>query len=361
MTALSAAAQEAELDEVIDEQRSLTGTSPCVFRPPYGDYDTTTLALARHLAVWMWDVDTEDWQAEGSSASYWVDRIVSLAESEGGVLDHPVVLMHNQAIPMPATVAALPTIIRYFESHGYTFVNLLGRAGPPMACGPETGTAVSALVRSGTRLEPETVVKTSDGQFRLVMQADGNLVLAAAAGPPLWSSATVGSPGAFAVMQTDGNLTVRSFSGEVLWSSATAGHPGARLEVDDDGSLAVVGPKGDLWCSGSRESELVSRGVLSPGWVLESPIWLSRLVMQSDGNLVLYSIGGRVLWQSRTAGNPGASAVMQHDGDLVVRATSGRVLWTSGTGTDAGAELTFSVSGGIAVTTPSGTVPWTSA
>jgi len=79
------------------------------------------------MAVWTWSVDTEDWKANGSSSSYWVNRIISLAESEGGVLTHPVVLMHNQPAGNPATVAALPTIIQYFGSHGYTFVDLLGR------------------------------------------------------------------------------------------------------------------------------------------------------------------------------------------------------------------------------------------
>ncbi|MGO9334597.1 MAG: polysaccharide deacetylase family protein [Acidimicrobiales bacterium] len=133
MTKRSTAEQASELDKVTAEQKSLVGTSPCVFRPPYGDYNSTTLSLAqaRHMAVWMWSVDTEDWEAEGSSSSYWVNRIVSLAESEGGALQHPVVEMHNQAVPMPATVAALPIVIKYFESHGYTFVDLLGRTGPP--------------------------------------------------------------------------------------------------------------------------------------------------------------------------------------------------------------------------------------
>ena len=110
MTTLSAAGQAAELDKVIHEQELLAGSAPCVFRPPYGDYDSTTLAIARarRMSVWMWSVDTEDWEAEGSGSSYWVNRIISLAESEGGALNHPVVLMHNQGIPMPATVTALP-------------------------------------------------------------------------------------------------------------------------------------------------------------------------------------------------------------------------------------------------------------
>ena len=76
------------------------------------------------MAVWMWSVDTQDWMARGSGSSYWVRRIIRLAEYEGGRLRHPVVLMHNQPAGNPATVTALPVIIRFFRSHGYRFVAL---------------------------------------------------------------------------------------------------------------------------------------------------------------------------------------------------------------------------------------------
>lgn len=123
---LSAAGQAAELDRVSAEQWSLTRTVPCVFRPPYGDYDATTLRLAqqRRMGVWLWSADTQDWMADGSGSSYWVQRIIRLAEAEGATLAHPVVLMHNQAAGNPATVTALPVIIRFFRAHGYTFVAL---------------------------------------------------------------------------------------------------------------------------------------------------------------------------------------------------------------------------------------------
>jgi len=128
MAKLSRSQQAAEMDQVIAEQRKLTGTVPCVFRPPYGDYDTMTLRLAqrRRMAVWLWSVDTEDWKARGSASAYWVNRIVRLAEQEGGALANPVVLMHNQPGGNPATALALPKIIRFFRDHHYRFVNLLG-------------------------------------------------------------------------------------------------------------------------------------------------------------------------------------------------------------------------------------------
>lgn len=128
MAKLSRSQQAAEMDRVTAEQRTLTGTVPCVFRPPYGDYDATTLRLAqrRRMGVWLWSADTEDWKARGSASAYWVNRIVRLAEHEGGALANPVVLMHNQPAGNPATALALPRIIVFFRHHHYRFVNLLG-------------------------------------------------------------------------------------------------------------------------------------------------------------------------------------------------------------------------------------------
>ena len=126
LTKLTRRQQAAEIDRTSAEQAKLTGTSPCVFRPPYGTYNSTTLSVTRYrrLTVWLWSVDTEDWKAAGSSSAYWVHRIIRLAEQEGGQLRHPVVLMHNQPAGNPATALALPTIIKFFRSHGYRFVAL---------------------------------------------------------------------------------------------------------------------------------------------------------------------------------------------------------------------------------------------
>jgi peptidoglycan/xylan/chitin deacetylase (PgdA/CDA1 family) len=131
MPGLSSSQQAAQLDDATAEQEQLIGYGPCAFRPPYGDYDSTTLTLAqqRGMKVWLWSVDTEDWEADGSSSSYWVNRIISLAEQEGGALRNPLVLMHNAPSGDPATVLALPTIIKFFRSHGYRFVNLQGNTG----------------------------------------------------------------------------------------------------------------------------------------------------------------------------------------------------------------------------------------
>jgi len=361
MVTLSAAAQAAEMDEVIREQESLVGSAPCVFRPPYGDYNATTLALARErdMAVWLWDVDPQDWLAEGSSSSYWVNRIISLAESEGGALSHPVVILHNQSIPMPATVAALPTILRYFQSHGYTFVDLLGRSGPPSSCGsaaPSRPRAAGTELAPGRQLAPGTTVASPGGQFHFVMQRDGNLVVYTSEGRVLWESRTDGNPGAGAVMQRDGNFVIYSTTGRALWETGTDGHAGAWLEVQVDANVVVYDSAGPLWSTGTKDSELLAGEELEPAWYLESPDRLCQLVMQRGGDLVWSAASGRVLWEAGTA--TGATAVMQRDGNFVVYSASGRPLWQSGTDGHAGAHLTVTDWAELLVTAPAGTVLW---
>lgn len=85
------------------------------------------------------------------------------------------------------------------------------------------------------------------------------------------------------------------------------------------------------------------------------------LVMQADGNLVLYESipgGRRPLWASNT-GAGGSRAVMQGDGNLVVYAPSNQPLWASNTGTP-GAILVLQDDANTVVYAPDGRALWAS-
>jgi hypothetical protein len=56
----------------------------------------------------------------------------------------------------------------------------------------------------------------------------------------------------------------------------------------------------------------------------------TALVMQGDGNFVLYN-GGQALWASGTHGRPGASLAVQDDGNVVIYAPGPRAVWSTGT------------------------------
>ncbi len=85
------------------------------------------------------------------------------------------------------------------------------------------------------------------------------------------------------------------------------------------------------------------------------------LIMQGDGNLVIYSEVGRPLWATGTAGHPGARAVFQSDGNLVIYNPSGTPLWASNTaGTAAGGYATFHGDGNFVISTAAGYPVWAS-
>lgn len=54
------------------------------------------------------------------------------------------------------------------------------------------------------------------------------------------------------------------------------------------------------------------------------------LLMQGDGNLVLYS-GQSALWASNTSGNPGAYLTAQSDGNVVIYSSNHTALWATNT------------------------------
>lgn len=72
------------------------------------------------------------------------------------------------------------------------------------------------------------------------------------------------------------------------------------------------------------------------------------LVMQGDGNLVLYMDDGQALWHASTHGNPGAWAVFQSDGNLVVY-QGATPLWHAGTHGNPGAELHVQDDGNLVI------------
>eukprot|EP00039_Didymoeca_costata_P031437 m.34715 g.34715 ORF g.34715 m.34715 type:complete len:528 (-) comp8767_c1_seq1:2928-4511(-) len=81
------------------------------------------------------------------------------------------------------------------------------------------------------------------------------------------------------------------------------------------------------------KSELNRGDSISAGDQLLSDNMAASLNLQaSDGNLVLYSNRGQtsVLWSADTTGNPGDQLLLQDDGNLVVISKSGKVVFSTG-------------------------------
>lgn len=212
--------------------------------------------------------------------------------------------------------------------------------------------AMAAVALSATTTSPSTTlsangtltagqgITSADGHFVLTMGSNGNLLERIAGGRGVWSTGTATYPGAHAMMQVNGNLVIYDSAGSAVWSSnspAGAGCP--RLVLQDDGNL-VIYTTSAIWSAASRVNILRPGDVLQAGWSLYSigPEDY-RLTMLSDGNLALFDAARDELWSTKTYHHPGAYASMQTDGNLVVYAPGGQALWSSATNGHAGAYL----------------------
>lgn len=140
---------------------------------------------------------------------------------------------------------------------------------------------------------------------------------------------------AYLTVRSDGNLVLYAKPGVPVWSSGTAGSgSNNRLVIRNDGNLVLTTSAGRLvWSSGTHAQTLLPDKPLLPGQYLSSVFHREvpkvTVTMQSDGNLVARQAGA-VRWATNTT-VPGASLTMRRDGNLVV-SKGDRILWTSRTG-----------------------------
>ncbi len=107
-----------QLQRTIAVIRSLTGYTPCLFRPPYGDYDRSIIETARSLglATILWDVDPSDWALPGTAT---IEQRV-LAQVRPG----SIIISHDGGGPRSQTLAAYPDILAALRARGYRIVTI---------------------------------------------------------------------------------------------------------------------------------------------------------------------------------------------------------------------------------------------
>jgi peptidoglycan/xylan/chitin deacetylase (PgdA/CDA1 family) len=94
------------------------GYRPCLFRPPYGAYNSAIVQRARAdgMTTVIWDVDPRDWSRPGSRAIE--SRVMAQVRSGS------IVLMHDGGGPREQTLSALPRIIGDLRRRGYGLVTV---------------------------------------------------------------------------------------------------------------------------------------------------------------------------------------------------------------------------------------------
>lgn len=118
MVELSATKQQAEIVQAAEAIHAAGAPFPDLWRPPYGSFDATTLAILHELRmlVVLWTVDTSDYSRPG------VPKIIFTALS--GAKPGAIILMHDGGGDRSETVAALPRIIARLRARGYKLVTV---------------------------------------------------------------------------------------------------------------------------------------------------------------------------------------------------------------------------------------------
>ncbi|GAA5524053.1 hypothetical protein Maes01_00605 [Microbulbifer aestuariivivens] len=120
-------------------------------------------------------------------------------------------------------------------------------APPPRAWGDTLAT--------GQQLVTNEHLTSSNGEYVLYMQTDGNVVLRdTATRSAIWATGTSGSGAIRLRLQSDGNLVMRDADGKAVWSSRTDGTGADRLTLQDDGDLVLRDSNGNtVWASGTAQ------------------------------------------------------------------------------------------------------------
>jgi|GEM_PF-5126972 len=118
---------------------------------------------------------------------------------------------------------------------------------PPIASGND--------LLPGERFGLGTAITSSNGAYRLVLQADSNLVLYSGS-RPLWASNTVGTGASQLVLQgADGNLVLYANS-TAVWASDTVGTGASKLVLQNDGNLVLSAGSRPVWASNTVQRPL---------------------------------------------------------------------------------------------------------
>jgi len=91
---------------------------------------------------------------------------------------------------------------------------------------------------------------------------------------------------------------------------------------------------------------------LKIGDYLKSANGKYRLILQRDGNLVLYGPRNQPMWSTNTQGIPVERCIMQRDGNLVLYVPGGQPAWNTGTQQSPGSFLYLQDDGNLVIYGP---------
>lgn len=203
------------------------------------------------------------------------------------------------------------------------------------------------IIEPGTQINKNEYILGPYNKSRLVLSRDGSLNYDVSLSKNVWRADASGPSAQRLIFQTDGNLVLYDNNNNPLWSSLTAGNIGSKLIFQSDGNLVLYDSDNRaLWATHTVHypeysryaTTTLSTGRLYKGQAIETANRKYRLILQTDGNLVLYDNNNRALWASWTDGKKASFLAMQPDGNLVLYDNEQMPIWsthTSGKSTNA--------------------------
>jgi peptidoglycan/xylan/chitin deacetylase (PgdA/CDA1 family) len=149
MTTLSSSQMSSEITRTQQTIQSITGSSPKLFRPPYGATNATLKSVLSQngLTEVLWNVDSQDWN--GASTAQIVAAVNRMQNGD-------VILMHDQ---YQTTLQAIPQIAQNLKSRGLCSGMISSSTGRAVA--PDGGTTNPPS--TATKVEAENMTK--GGQY----------------------------------------------------------------------------------------------------------------------------------------------------------------------------------------------------
>lgn len=326
------------------------------FEMPFHDNANNWGADARnaHFTINMTPaVGSIYWKQQGTGHVAWVEAI-SPDKSSVTIEDYNHDYKHNWAeYPVSTTSAS-----------GYIHFQDISSSWPGVGNATFLG---SDHLNVGQTMQGNQYIVSGNVQYALIMQSDGNLA-EYSGGSAIWANNKSGNPGAYLGLQSDGNIVEYTSSGKSIWATNTNGQSLAYLVIQSDGNLVAYNTKGSpIWANNTGghptgiyfgSDRLYNGNMLSSSYYIRSSDLRYALLMQADGNLILFGPGYHVLWASGTNGNPGAYLGLQNDGNIVIYSSSGKAIWATNTNGQSLSYLIMQSDGNLVAYSPSGSAIW---
>ncbi|MDT8716167.1 C40 family peptidase [Clostridium sp. 19966] len=198
----------------------------------------------------------------------------------------------------------------------------------------------------GDRLEVGQTMYTTqyltsyNGEYTLRIQQDGNLVIYDKNNNPVWATYSYSDKNFTdnkLVLSENGNLTVTGQNSQVLWQSATGKvtNNSFYLKLDNNGDLRLFENNNMIWNSNGGKIQSIGNSLKSGQTIWTTQYLMSenekyRLIIQDDGNLVIYDNNNKPIWAAYSFGSSDFTdnrLSLQSDGNLVVYGDKWNSLW----------------------------------